>query len=62
MERFRDAYIAELTAFVDVAAGHAPSPCTPADALQALYIAEACDRSRRDGAPIRVEQVATVPV
>jgi myo-inositol 2-dehydrogenase/D-chiro-inositol 1-dehydrogenase len=62
MERFHDAYIAELTAFVDVAAGRAPSPCTAADALQALYIAEACDRSRRDGAPIRVEQVATASV
>jgi myo-inositol 2-dehydrogenase/D-chiro-inositol 1-dehydrogenase len=60
MERFHDAYVAELTAFVDVAAGRAPSPCTPADALRALYVAEACDRSRREGVPVRVEQVTAV--
>ena len=62
MERFHDAYIAELTTFVDVAAGRAPSPCTPADALQALYVAEACDLSRREGVPVRVEQASAVTV
>jgi myo-inositol 2-dehydrogenase/D-chiro-inositol 1-dehydrogenase len=62
MERFHIAYITELTAFVDVAAGRAPSPCTAADALQALYVAEACDISRREGVPVRVEQAATLTV
>ena len=62
MERFHDAYIAELTTFVDVAAGRASSPCTPADALQALYVAEACDRSRREGTPVRVEQATVLAV
>ena len=60
MERFHDAYIAELTTFVDVAAGRVPSPCTAADALQALYVAEACDLSRREGVPVRVEQAVAV--
>ena len=62
MERFHIAYITELTAFVDVAAGRAPSPCTAADALQALYVAEACDISRREGVPVRVEQTDTLTV
>jgi myo-inositol 2-dehydrogenase/D-chiro-inositol 1-dehydrogenase len=62
MERFHTAYITELTAFVDVTAGRAPSPCTAVDALQALYVAEACDISRREGIPVRVEQFDTVTV
>jgi myo-inositol 2-dehydrogenase / D-chiro-inositol 1-dehydrogenase len=57
MERFHDAYVAELTTFVDVATGRVQSPCTPAEALQALYVAEACDLSRRQGVPVRVERV-----
>jgi myo-inositol 2-dehydrogenase/D-chiro-inositol 1-dehydrogenase len=62
MERFHTAYVTELAAFVDVAAGRAPSPCTAVDALQALYVADACDISRREGIPVRVEQFATVTV
>ncbi|WP_079064077.1 Gfo/Idh/MocA family oxidoreductase [Streptomyces sp. NRRL F-4489] len=54
MERFHDAYVTELTAFVEVAAGRAPSPCTPAEALEALYIAEGCAPSRRTGLPVTV--------
>ncbi|RLL70146.1 Gfo/Idh/MocA family oxidoreductase [Streptomyces sp. Z26] len=57
MERFRAAYAAELAAFVDVAAGRAESPCTVADALEALYVAEACDLSRRTGRPVAVADV-----
>ncbi|MDX6330667.1 MAG: myo-inositol 2-dehydrogenase / D-chiro-inositol 1-dehydrogenase, partial [Streptomycetaceae bacterium] len=59
LERFHDAYAAELSAFVEVAAGRADSPCTPAEALEALYIAEACERSRRTGAPVDVAAVRT---
>lgn len=57
MERFRDAYAAELGAFVDVAAGRTESPCTVGDALEALYVAEACDLSRRTGEPVAVADV-----
>jgi myo-inositol 2-dehydrogenase / D-chiro-inositol 1-dehydrogenase len=57
IDRFRAAYVAELTAFVDVARGAIPSPCTVADALEAFYIAEACDRSRREHRPVRLDEV-----
>lgn len=58
MERFKDAYTAELTAFTEVAAGTRPSPCTGADALAAVLVAEAADRSLRSGRPVRVAEVA----
>lgn len=57
LSRFHDAYVAELTAFTEVAAGTRPSPCTGADALAALLVAEAADRSCRTGRPVRVEEV-----
>ncbi|MCW6006648.1 Gfo/Idh/MocA family oxidoreductase [Micromonospora sp. CPCC 205371] len=57
MERFRAAYIAELTAFTDLVAGKAESPCTVADALEAFYVAEACDLSRRQHRPVEVAEV-----
>lgn len=57
IHRFRDAYIAELTAFIEVASGNAPSPCTPDDALEAFYIAEACTLSRRRNEPVTIEEV-----
>ncbi len=57
-DRFADAYRAEMAAFVDVAAGRAESPCTAEDALRALVVAEACDRSRREHRPVRLEEVA----
>ncbi|MBH1932990.1 Gfo/Idh/MocA family oxidoreductase [Streptomyces sp. AV19] len=57
MERFHDAYIAELTAFTELAAGHRENPCPPAEALEALYVAEACDLSRRTGRPVAVADV-----
>jgi myo-inositol 2-dehydrogenase/D-chiro-inositol 1-dehydrogenase len=33
------------------------NPCGPADALQALRIAEACDVSRREGRAVAVEEI-----
>jgi myo-inositol 2-dehydrogenase/D-chiro-inositol 1-dehydrogenase len=56
-DRFRHAYIAELGAFTEVAAGNAPSPCTPGDALEAFYVAEACELSRHRNAPVAIEEV-----
>ncbi len=58
MERFLPAYVAELTAFVEVARGSAPSPCTVADALEAFRTAEACARSMATGQPV---QLADIP-
>ncbi|MGD3107164.1 Gfo/Idh/MocA family protein [Streptomyces sp. YGL11-2] len=57
MERFHDAYVTELGVFVEVAAGRTSSPCSPAEALEALYVAEACERSRRTGQPVAVADV-----
>jgi myo-inositol 2-dehydrogenase / D-chiro-inositol 1-dehydrogenase len=57
-DRFAEAYRAEMAAFIDVAAGRAKSPCTVTDALAALLVAEACDRSRREHRPVRVEEIA----
>ncbi|MEV0293068.1 Gfo/Idh/MocA family oxidoreductase [Nocardia sp. NPDC050710] len=57
MERFRQAYTDELAAFVAVATGDLESPCSPSDALEAFYIAEACELSRRERRPVRVAEV-----
>ena len=47
VDRFRDAYLRELQAFVDaVRAGTSPTP-GPLDALRALQVAEAATTSRR---------------
>lgn len=56
--RFHIAYAAELAAFLAVARRESPSPCTPADALAALYIAEAADLSRRGGRTVTVAEVS----
>jgi myo-inositol 2-dehydrogenase/D-chiro-inositol 1-dehydrogenase len=57
MERFRAAYVAELEAFVEVVSGRAANPCTPADALETFYVAEACELSRRERRPVTMEEV-----
>jgi len=57
-ERFADAYRAEMVAFVDVAAGRRVSACTAEDALEAMRVAVACDRSREEHRPVRLEEVA----
>lgn len=57
MERFHAAYVTELTAFTEVVAGRAENPCPVDDALEALYVAEACERSRRTGEPVRIADV-----
>jgi myo-inositol 2-dehydrogenase/D-chiro-inositol 1-dehydrogenase len=60
MERFLPAYRAELTAFVDVARGVIPSPCTVDDAVQASRVAEACERSRQEGRAVSMKEIADV--
>jgi len=56
-ERFASAYAAELRAFLRLVAQPGPSPCTPLDALEAIYVAEACDLSRRESRPVAVAEV-----
>ncbi|MEU3608807.1 Gfo/Idh/MocA family oxidoreductase [Streptomyces sp. NPDC035033] len=54
LERFAPAYEAELDGFVRLVRGEAPNPCDGGEALAALRVAEACERSRREGRPVRV--------
>jgi myo-inositol 2-dehydrogenase/D-chiro-inositol 1-dehydrogenase len=56
-ERFAPAYAAELGAFCALVAQPGPSPCTPGDALEAFYVAEACELSRRQGRPVAIDEV-----
>jgi myo-inositol 2-dehydrogenase/D-chiro-inositol 1-dehydrogenase len=57
MTRFHDAYVAELAAFTEVVHGRQASPCTPQDALEAFYVAEACELSRQRDEPVRIAEV-----
>ncbi|MYZ05862.1 Gfo/Idh/MocA family oxidoreductase [Streptomyces sp. SID2999] len=59
MDRFTDAYRAELTAFTEVVAGTRPSPCTVEEALAAGWIAEACTLSLREHRPVTLAEVRT---
>lgn len=61
MDRFGPAYRAELTAFVEVARGASPSPCTVVDALEAFRTAEACARSLDSGRPVALTDIPTLP-
>jgi myo-inositol 2-dehydrogenase/D-chiro-inositol 1-dehydrogenase len=55
--RFEPAYRAELSHFLDLARGRAENPCTARDALEALRLAVAADRSVAEGAPIAIADV-----
>jgi myo-inositol 2-dehydrogenase/D-chiro-inositol 1-dehydrogenase len=57
LERFADAYDAELRAFTEMVAGGTDSPCRPEEALEALYVAEACDISRHEGRAVELAEV-----
>lgn len=59
MDRFHGAYVAELSAFTAIVAGRAEPTCTVADALEAFLIAEACELSRAEHRPVRIEEVRT---
>lgn len=56
--RFIDAYVAEMTAFVGMARGEIDTPCSVDEALEALYVAEAADLSRRERRPVTVAEVS----
>ncbi|MFD4725094.1 Gfo/Idh/MocA family oxidoreductase [Streptomyces seoulensis] len=59
MDRFTDAYRAELAAFTKVVAGTRTSPCTIEEALEAGWIAEACTLSLREHRPVTLAEVRT---
>ncbi|HET6860525.1 MAG TPA: Gfo/Idh/MocA family oxidoreductase [Streptomyces sp.] len=57
LERFAPAYEAELDAFVQLVRGEIANPCDGTEALHALRIAEACELSRRERRPVRMEEI-----
>jgi len=57
MDRFADAFRAELAAFTEVVAGRRSSPCTVADALEAGWIAEAATLSLHEHRPVAMAEV-----
>jgi myo-inositol 2-dehydrogenase / D-chiro-inositol 1-dehydrogenase len=57
MDRFADAFRAELAAFTEVVAGARPSPCTIDDALETGWVAEAATLSLAEHRPVRLDEV-----
>lgn len=57
LDRFRLAFATELSVFVSVVTGEVDNPCGPTEVLEAFYIAEACELSRREQRPVAVEEV-----
>lgn len=57
LDRFRKAYVTEMRAFIEVAAGARTTPCAPRDARAAILVAEACGRSAQTGTPVSVRDV-----
>jgi myo-inositol 2-dehydrogenase / D-chiro-inositol 1-dehydrogenase len=58
IDRFAGAFRAELAAFVEVVAGHRPSPCTVADAFETARVAEACTLSLQRGRSVQLEEIS----
>jgi myo-inositol 2-dehydrogenase/D-chiro-inositol 1-dehydrogenase len=59
--RFPDAYKAELVAFLAVARGETPSPCTARDGVESLRVAEAATRSMHEHRPVPLTEIAGLP-
>lgn len=57
LERFAGAYFAEMGAFAALVRDGGVSRCTVADALAAFVLAEACEISRRERRPVRIDEV-----
>jgi myo-inositol 2-dehydrogenase/D-chiro-inositol 1-dehydrogenase len=57
MDRFTDAFRAELAGFVSVVNGEAIPGATVADAVEVAWLAEAATESLRRGVPVRIEEV-----
>lgn len=57
MQRFHDAYVAELTNFAAIVSGDAQPSCTVADALEAFLVADACELSRAEHRPVALAEV-----
>jgi myo-inositol 2-dehydrogenase/D-chiro-inositol 1-dehydrogenase len=56
-DRFGGAYRTEMAEWVQHVLGRIPNRCPPADALEALYVAEAAQLSREERRPVEMEEV-----
>jgi myo-inositol 2-dehydrogenase/D-chiro-inositol 1-dehydrogenase len=54
LERYADAYRAELAAFVDAVVNRKPLPVTAEDGRQAIVLAEAAVKSLKTGRPVKI--------
>lgn len=59
MDRFAEAFRAELAAFTELVAGRIDSPCTVADAVEVGWIAEAATLSRQQHRPVSMAEIRT---
>jgi myo-inositol 2-dehydrogenase/D-chiro-inositol 1-dehydrogenase len=58
LDRFGDAYAAEMDAFLRAALEGGESPCSGADSRRALQVALAAERSKAEHRPVLVDEVA----
>jgi myo-inositol 2-dehydrogenase/D-chiro-inositol 1-dehydrogenase len=59
VERFADAFDAELRAWLDFARGRSENPCPGEAAFHALRISVACERSLAERRPVEVAEVSS---
>jgi myo-inositol 2-dehydrogenase/D-chiro-inositol 1-dehydrogenase len=62
LDRFEAAYRSELLAFLRLAGGEGTSQCAARDALEAMRISVAADRSRASNRPVRLDEVEGAPI
>ncbi len=58
LDRFAAAFDAELRAWLEFVRGERGNPCPGAEALHALRVAVACDRSRAQGRVVALSEVS----
>ena len=59
LDRWDDAYRAEMAAFIAVAQGELPSPCTASDGVEAQRVAEALTGSVREHRIVPMSEIPT---
>ena len=57
MERYEDAYAAEIRAFIDAITQGTPPPTTGHDGMMALALAEAAKRSVDEARVVRMDEI-----
>ena len=58
LERYKDAFVAEMRAFVECVLAGAPAPVTGEDGLQDLFVALAAKKSLAEGRPVKLSEVS----